>query len=74
VQGLALAAVGAVVGVAAAWGVTRLMGDMLFGVKAGDPVTYIVVVAMLAMVALLACYMPARRAMRVDPMVALRYE
>jgi predicted permease len=73
-QGLALAGTGALIGVGAAWGVTRLMGDLLFEVKAGDPGTYVVVVGMLGAVAFLACYVPARRAMRVDPMVALRYE
>jgi predicted permease len=73
-QGLALAGAGAIVGVGAAWGVTRLMGDLLFGVKAGDPVTYVAVVVLLGLVAFLACYVPARRAMSVDPMVALRYE
>lgn len=73
-QGLALAGAGAVVGVGAAWGVMRLLGDLLFGVKAGDPSTYIAVVMLLGAVAFMACYVPARRAMRVDPMVALRYE
>jgi predicted permease len=73
-QGLALAGAGAIVGVAAAWVVTRWLGDLLFGVKAADPATYLAVVFLLGLVALLACYLPARRAMCVDPMVALRYE
>ncbi|HKS81494.1 MAG TPA: ABC transporter permease [Candidatus Acidoferrales bacterium] len=73
-QGLALAGAGASIGVGTAWGVTRLMRDLLFEVKAGDPATFVVVVGMLGVVTALACYLPARRAMRVDPMVALRYE
>ena len=73
-RGILLAILGAAVGVGAAIGVTRFIGSMLFGVGATDPVTYTAVAALLAMVALLACYVPARRAMKVDPMVALRYE
>ena len=72
-QGLFIVAIGLALGLAAALGVSRLMGSF-FIVSATDPVTYIGVSVLLALVALLACYIPARRAMRVDPMVALRYE
>ena len=71
-NGMRLALVGVVVGVPAALALTRLMGGMLSGVTSTDPVTYIAVVAMLATSALLASYLPARRATRVDPIVALR--
>ncbi len=73
-QGIGLALLGAVVGVGAALGLTRYLGAMLYGVSAYDPVTIIAVAVILTLVALAACYIPARRAMRVDPMVALRYE
>ena len=73
-HGLKLALIGVVIGVAAALGVTRLISSMIFGVTPYDRVTFVVVAAVLVTVALLACYIPARRAMRVDPMVALRYE
>jgi putative ABC transport system permease protein len=72
--GFKLTATGIVIGVGLAVGLTRLISEFLFGVKPTDPVTYAAVAAGLMVVALLACYIPARRATKVDPMVALRYE
>jgi predicted permease len=73
-QGGRMALVGVALGVVAALGLTRLMASMLFGVSATDPLTFAPVVALLLAVALLACWIPARRAMRVDPMATLRHE
>jgi predicted permease len=73
-EGVRMALVGVACGIAAALGLTRLMAEELFGVTAQDPLTFAVVAILLTLVALLACYLPARRAMRVDPVVALRYE
>ena len=73
-QGSRLAALGIAIGIGAALGLSRLMSSLLFGVSATDPLTYAGVASLLAVVALAACYMPARRAVRVDPMIALRYE
>jgi putative ABC transport system permease protein len=72
--GARLALLGISVGMAAAFALTRLMTDLLFGVRPTDPVTFCVVAIVLAITSLLACYIPARRAVRVDPLVALRYE
>jgi putative ABC transport system permease protein len=73
-QGLKLALVGAAIGIAGALALTRLMQGLLFQVSPTDPVTFIGVAALLTIVALAASWIPARRAMRVDPMIALRYE
>ena len=73
-QGVVMAGVGVGIGLAASLGLTRLMKQMIFGVTATDPLTLAGVSLLLTAVALLACYVPARRAMRTDPVVALRYE
>ena len=72
--GFRLIAIGIAAGVAMALGLTRLISALLFGVKPADPLTYVLVALTLAAIASLACYIPARRATKVDPMVALRYE
>jgi predicted permease len=73
-QGAKLALVGVCIGVVTALGLARLMSNLLFGVTAHDPLTFAAVATLLIFVALLACYIPSRRAMKVDPIVALRYE
>lgn len=73
-QGLGVIGIGLAVGLAAALGVTRVFANMFIGIKPTDPVTYASVGILLVGVALLACWIPARRATRVDPLVALRYE
>jgi putative ABC transport system permease protein len=73
-RGMRLTLMGLAIGMAGALALTRLLGSLLFGISPRDPVTLIVVAAVLSSVALLACYIPARRAAGIDPMVALRYE
>jgi hypothetical protein len=73
-QGMKLVCIGMALGVAASLALTRMMKNLLFSVSATDPLTFVVIVSLLTFVALLACWVPARRAMRVDPLVALRCE
>jgi ABC-type antimicrobial peptide transport system permease subunit len=74
VRGFRTILAGLVIGIAGSLALTRLIGGFLFGVKNTDPVTYSIVASVLMGVALVACYVPARRATKVDPLVALRHE
>jgi putative ABC transport system permease protein len=74
IRGLVLTGIGLAIGLAGSLAVTRQMKSLLFGVGAQDPMTMIAVAAILAAVAITACYVPSRRATKADPMVALRYE
>jgi len=73
-QGTTLAVIGVAIGLAACFGLTRLMTSLLFGVSATDSATLVLIAVLLTGISAMACYIPARRAMRVDPMIALRYQ
>jgi putative ABC transport system permease protein len=78
IQSMALAVTGVIIGLAATFALTRVLGslisDLLFGIRASDPLTFVAIALLIIGVALAACFVPARRAIEVDPMVALRYE
>jgi putative ABC transport system permease protein len=73
-QGMKLTGLGLAFGLLASLGATQMLKTLLFGVSVTDPLTYTLIVGLLALVALLACYLPARRAAKVDPLIALRNE
>ena len=73
-SGMSLVAIGLTIGLAGAWALTRLMTTLLFEVSPTDPATFFIVALAVVLATLLACYIPARRAAKVDPLVALRYE
>ena len=73
-QGTVVALVGITIGLAGSFGLTRFIANQLFGVSATDPTTFVIVATLLMLVTLTACYLPARRATKVDPMAALRHE
>jgi len=73
-QGMAVVAAGVIFGVAASLGLTRLIASLLYGISANDPITFFLLSAALVLVAFIACWLPARRAARVDPVIALRAE
>lgn len=73
-QGMTLVGIGLGLGLVGAIAMTRVMTTLLFGVTAKDPATFVAVAALLALIAFIACYIPARRATKVDPLMALRYE
>jgi putative ABC transport system permease protein len=73
-DGMKLASVGVGIGVVCALALTRLMAKMLYGVSPSDPATFLTIAGLLLLIAMAACYVPARRAMRVDPSIALRYD
>jgi putative ABC transport system permease protein len=73
-QGMMLAGIGLILGLAVVFVLARFLTSMLYGVSPSDPVTFVGISFLLAMVALLACYLPARRAARIDPMIAIREE
>jgi putative ABC transport system permease protein len=73
-QGLRLTGIGIVLGLAGGYALAKLLTSMLFGVVGSDPISYVIAASLLLAVALLACYWPARKATKVDPMIALRTE
>jgi putative ABC transport system permease protein len=73
-QGMLLTIIGVIVGLGGAFALTRVMSSLMFGVTTKDPITFVAVAALLVVVAFIACFVPARRATKVDPLVALRYE